>query len=83
MPNPADEIRAAFSNSELGPYKHYSLLLPASAQTVRLRLILDMDSGSEVVAVDNIAVVLVPEPSSFALLATVIGGILLVWRRRG
>jgi hypothetical protein len=74
-PDPLDQIRAAFpANSGDGPFNHYELVLPANAETARVRVILNVNSTStttgEFAQVDNITIraVPVPEPASVALI---------------
>jgi hypothetical protein len=75
VPNPADQIRATFGPTEAqnnidAPFVHREVTLPSNADTVRVRVILQTDSGTEFMAVDNITVtaVPVPEPASVAMI---------------
>jgi hypothetical protein len=75
VPNPADQIRATFGpteavNNATEAFKHFSVTLPSNAATVRVHVILQNDSTSEFMAVDNITVSAapVPEPASVAMI---------------
>jgi hypothetical protein len=75
VPNPADQIRAAFGpteavNNAAQPSVHYQVTLPSTAQTVRIHVNLSTDSATEFMAIDNITVtaVPVPEPASVAMI---------------
>jgi len=84
VPNPADEIRAAFVNTPEGAFNHYQVVLPAGAQTVRVRTNLVNNSATEFMAIDNITVTaaIVPEPATIAMFGLGLIGLVGYRRRR-
>jgi hypothetical protein len=85
--DPADSLKTleAFSgSSNIGPYVHFSLTLPSSAQTVRVRIDAQNDSPTEHFYFDNLRVsaIPVPEPSSVMMIGCGMIGLIGYGMRR-